>query len=210
MSTPQPGQASAEPTVDTAAPDPHPEASTPDTSVDTPATAEPTVDEEATTADAAASGTDTTLAEAAAADAATDLARTDPANTTVATMSGVILTVLLAGAGITSGDGSYPIAALVAMGVAAASLSIVLVVFAVAMWPQRRGTGGVPHYATLSPAELATELATADPALWHAERAVVKARIAARKHVAQRLAGVGLAAAGLLLAVATILTLALR
>ena len=216
MSTPQSNATNTEPaatatdesTVDAAAPEPRPEASVPDTCVATTATIPSTVDEEQIATDTAASVVDTALAEAAATDAATDLARTDVTNTTLATLAGVLLTVLTAGAGLTTGDGSYPVLALAAMGAAAALLAAVLVVLATAMWPRRGGTGGVPHYATLTPEQLATELATADPGRWHAERAVAKAKIASRKHTAQRLAGTGLAAAGVLLAVATIWTLA--
>lgn len=215
MSTPHPSEASAEPaatatdesTVDAAVPEPRPEASVPDTCVATTATALSTVDEEPTATDATPSTMDTALVEAAATDAATDLARTDVTNTTLATLAGVLLTVLTAGAGLTTGDGSYPVLALAAMGAAAALLAGVLVVLATAMWPRRGGTGGVPHYAALSPEQLATELATADPGRWHAERATAKAKIASRKHIAQRLAGAGLATAGILLALATILTL---
>ncbi|SIO87454.1 hypothetical protein BQ8420_16575 [Nocardiopsis sp. JB363] len=151
---------------------------------------------------------DTALPEAAAADAATDLARTDATNTTLATLSGVLLTVLTAGAGLTTGDGSYPTLALVAMGTAAALLAAALVVLTTAMWPRRGGDGGVPHYATHTPDTLLAELTESVTARWHAERAVAKARIATRKHIAQRVAGAALAAAGVLLAVATILTLA--
>ncbi|WP_160050094.1 MULTISPECIES: hypothetical protein [unclassified Nocardiopsis] len=150
------------------------------------------------------------LTEAAAADAAVDLGRTDATNTTLATLAGVVLTVLTAGAGLTTGDGAYPTPALVAMGGAAALLAAVLVVLATAMWPRRGGTGGVPHYATLTPRQLTEELAADTPARWHAERAVAKARIAVRRHTAQRLAAALLAGAGLLLALATILTLSLR
>lgn len=218
MSTPQHSEpntepaatATAEPTTNTIAPEPRPEASTPDTSVATTATTPSTVDEEPTATDEAASVADTALVEAAAADAATDLSRTDPANTTLTTLASVMLTILVAGAGLTTGDGSYPTAALVVMGGAAVLLAAVLVVLTSAMWPRRGGTGGVPYYATRTPAELAQELGNADPALWHAERAVVKSRIASRKHTAQRLAGALLAAAGILLALATILTLVLR
>ncbi|MFE9247181.1 hypothetical protein [Nocardiopsis sp. NPDC006938] len=154
------------------------------------------------------SNTGSSLVEAAAADAAVDLSRTDTTNTTLSTLAGVLLTILVAGAGLTTGDGSYPTAALVAMGAASALLAAVLVVLTTAMWPRRGGTGGVPHYATLTPAQVVDELATTDSAHWHAERAVAKATIASRKHTAQRLAGACLAAAGVLLAVATIWTLA--
>ena len=215
MSTPQPGEANTDPAAmataesatDTAGPEPITQASAPDTCVATTATPASTMDEEPTATDAAPSVTDTALIEVAATDAATDLARTDTTNTTLATLAGVLLTVLTAGAGLTTGDGSYPASALVAMGAAAALLAAVLVVLATAMWPRRGGTGGVPHYATHTPGSLFTELVTADPGRWHAERAVVKARIASRKHTAQRLAGAGLATAGILLALATILTL---
>lgn len=193
------------PTTTTTAPDSE---SVPDSPESTPDTTVSTTDEIAESPAPEHSTPDTALIEAAAADAATDLGRTDTTNTTLATLAGVLLTVLTAGAGLTSGDGSYPGAALVAMGAAAALLAAVLVVLAVAMWPRRGGTGGVPHYATLSPAELAHELAETGPARWHAERATVKASIATRKHIAQRLAGTGLATAGILLALATILTLA--
>lgn len=215
--TPQPAEdtsptapATNETTTDTTGPALTPLASAPETTTAPAAAPVSTVDEEPTATDSTVSMADTTLVEAAAADAAQDLARTDTSNTTLATLAGVLLTVLTAGAGITSGDGSYPTAALAAMGVAAALLAAVLAILATAMWPRRGGTGGVPHYAAHTPDELATELATADPGRWHAKRAVAKARIASRKHLAQRLAGVGLAAAGLLLAAATILTLALR
>jgi hypothetical protein len=210
MSTPQPETSPAatadEPTADAAVPPP--QASEPDTSPAPAATPASTVDEEPPATDDTASGPDTTLVEAAAADAAADLARTDVTNTTLATLAGVLLTILVAGAGLTTGDGSYPTVALASMGGAAALLAAVLVVLAVAMWPRRGGTGGVPYYATRTASQLAAELATTDPARWHAERAVVKGRIAIRKHGAQRLAGAGLAVAGLLLAVATIWTLA--
>ena len=178
-----------------------------------PAETEPT--EAGSTPDAAVSGPDeevsvpdTTLVEAAAEDAATDLARTDTTNTTLATLSGVLLTVLTAGAGITSGDGTYPTPALVAMGTAAVLLAGALVVLATALWPRAGGTGGVPHYATQSPTRLHLQLGETCPGRWHAERAVAKARIASRKHTAQRIAATALAAAGVLVAVATVLTLA--
>ena len=158
--------------------------------------------------DGAGSATDTPLAAAAAADASTDLARTDTANTTLATLSGVLLTVLTAGAGLTSGDGSYPVPALVAMGAAAVLLALALVVLTTALWPRAGGSGGVPAYAAQSPARLHLQLGETCPGRWHAERAVAKARIATRKHTAQRVAAVALAAAGVLLAVATVLTLA--
>lgn len=216
MSTPQPSQANTEPattatdepTTDTTGPEPITQASASDTYVATTATPASTVDEEPTGTDTAPSMPDTTLIEAAATDAATDLARTDTTNTTLATLAGVLLTVLTAGAGLTTGDGSYPTPALVAMGAAAALLAAVLVVLATAMWPRRGGNGGVPHYAALSPEQLVTELTTVAPDRWHAERATAKAKIASRKHTAQRLAGAGLATAGILLALATIFTLA--
>jgi len=151
---------------------------------------------------------DTTLVAAAAEDAATDLSRTDTTNTTLATLSGVLLTVLTAGAGLTSGDGTYPTPALVAMGAAAVLLAAALVVLTTALWPRAGGTGGVPHYAVQTPARLQDVLTQTCPGRWHAERAVAKARIASRKHTAQRIAATALACAGVLLAVATILTLA--
>lgn len=156
----------------------------------------------------------TVLAEAAAADAAADLARTDTTNTALAGMAGVLLTILVAGAGLTSADGGFPILAQAAMGAAAAALAAVLVILAAAMWPRHGGSGGVPHYARRTGAELAEELAKAgaDPeaaARWHAERATAKAAIALRKHKCQRYAAAGLALAGVLLAVATIVTITL-
>ncbi|GAA1463467.1 hypothetical protein NE857_33895 (plasmid) [Nocardiopsis exhalans] len=155
-----------------------------------------------------------TLAEAAAADATTDLARTDTSNAALAGLSGVLLTILVAGAGLTSADGGFPVVAQAAMGAAAAVLAGVLVILAAAMWPRHGGVGGVPHYARLTGTELADELAqaAADPAAearWHAERATAKARIAVRKHAHQRAAAAGLALAGVLLAVATIVTITL-
>lgn len=150
------------------------------------------------------------LVEAAATDAAVDLGRTDPANATLAATSGVVLTILVGAAGITSADTSVSAPALVAMGAAAVCLAGVLVVLAAASWPRRGGTGGVPHYATRTPEQLVQELAEDTPARWHAERAVAKSKIACRRHTAQRWAWTLLAAAGLLLALAVILTLALR
>ncbi|MFC9090515.1 Pycsar system effector family protein [Nocardiopsis dassonvillei] len=150
-----------------------------------------------------------TLIEAAAADATVDLGRTDPANATLAATAGVVLTILVGAAGITSADTSAPAPALVAMGAAAVCLAGVLVVLAAASWPRRGGTGGVPHYATRTPAQLVQELAGDTSDRWYAERAVAKSRIACRRHTAQRWAWVLLAAAGLLLALAVILTLAL-
>jgi len=147
------------------------------------------------------------LVEAAAADAAVDLSRTDATNATNGTLAGVVLTILVGAAGLTTGDASYPAPALAAMGGAAACLSAVLVVLAAAMWPRRGGGGGVPRYAALDPEQLVEELGRDTPARWHAERAVAKARIACRRHAAQRLASVMLAAASVLLALATILTL---
>ncbi|MGW8527034.1 hypothetical protein [Nocardiopsis sp. NPDC055824] len=150
------------------------------------------------------------LVKAAAADAAVDLARTDSGNSTLATTSGVVLTILVGAAGLTTADASYPVPALVAIGAAAVCLTAVLVVLAAASWPRRGGTGGVPYYAVRTPEQLVQDLAETAPVLWHAERAVVKSRIATRRHTAQRWGWVLLAAAGVLLTTATILTLALR
>lgn len=147
------------------------------------------------------------LAEAAAADAVADLTRTDTSNAAMAGMAGVLLTVMAAGAGLTSADGAFPVPAQVAMGAAAVILSAVLVTLAAAIWPRHGGTGGVPHYARRTSAQLAEEFTDTDPILWHAERATAKARIATRKHHHQRAAAAGLALAGVLLAVATVITL---
>lgn len=186
--------------------------SVPDDSASTPNTTMSTVDESVESPPVPRSApdnpADTVLLEAAAADSATDLARTDVTNTTLASLSGVILTVLLAAVGLTTGDGSYPPLALVAMGAAAILLAAVLVVLAAAMWPRRGGTGGVPHYATLTAAALEAELAVTTPARWYAERTVAKARIAVRRHTAQRVATTALAAAVSMLALAAILSLA--
>lgn len=149
------------------------------------------------------------LAEAAAADAVADLTRTDTSNAAMAGMAGVLLTVMAAGAGLSSGDGAFPVAAQVAMGAAAVILSAVLVTLAAAIWPRHGGTGGVPHYARRTADQLAEEFTAADPVRWHAERATAKARIATRKHHHhhQRFAAAGLAVAGVLLAMATVITL---
>ncbi|HLU96333.1 MAG TPA: Pycsar system effector family protein [Thermobifida alba] len=147
-----------------------------------------------------------TVLDRAAEDAQTVLQRTDTVNSTLATMSGVLLTVMAAGSGLADGDGTYPTAALWTMGAAAAVLAAVLVVLAGAMWPRRGGRGGVPHYATLTPAQVQRELAGAHPTTWQAERVAVLSRIAVRKHRAQRAAVTGLALGGLLLAASVLLT----
>ncbi|MFY7069042.1 hypothetical protein ACOQFV_24560 [Nocardiopsis changdeensis] len=147
------------------------------------------------------------LAEAAAADAVADLTRTDTSNAAMAGMAGVLLTVMAAGAGLSSGDGAFPAPAQVAMGAAAVVLSAVLVTLAAAIWPRHGGTGGVPHYARRTAAQLAEEFTATDPVRWHAERAAAKAAIATRKHRHQRVAAAGLALAGVLLAAATVITL---
>src|SRR5690606_41936453 len=92
-----------------------------------------------------------TVLDRAAEDAQTVLQRTDTVNSTLATMSGVLLTVMAAGSGLADGDGTYPTAALWTMGAAAAVPAAVLVVPARAMRPRRGRRGGSPHYATLTP-----------------------------------------------------------
>lgn len=153
------------------------------------------------------SGEAVALAEAAAADAVADLTRTDTSNAAMAGMAGVLLTVMAAGAGLSSGDGAFPLPAQVAMGAAAVVLSAVLVTLAAAIWPRHSGTGGVPHYAQRTAEQLAEEFTAADPVRWHADRATAKAAIAVRKHRHQRVAAAGLSVAGVLLAVATVITL---
>ena len=125
----------------------------------------------------------------------------------MAGMAGVLLTVMAAGAGLSSGDGAFPVPAQVAMGAAAAILATVLVTLAAAIWPRHGGIGGVPHYAQRTGAQLAEEFTQADPVHWHAERAAAKAAITVRKHRHQRFAAAGLSLAGVLLAVATVITL---
>src|SRR5690606_29756451 len=114
---------------------------------------------------------------------------------------------MAAGVGLTSGDGDFPMVSKVAMGAAAVILAAIMAALSAASWPRRRGSGGVPYYRTLTPDALAAELEAAAPARWHAERAVVKAGIAHRRYRYQRVAEVGQAVAGALLAVAIIAAL---
>jgi len=151
------------------------------------------------------------LLQEAADDAMAVLHRADTTNGTLAALSGVLLTVIAAGVGLSDQDAVFPAPARIAMGTAAVLLAAVLVVLATAIWPHR-GVGGrlsgVPHYAQCDPKQVAAELTATDRQAWTSERLVTLSQIAVRKHRRQRIALMLLAAAGLLLATAVIATVA--